>query len=176
LARDNRLRKKGIMRKPLLFVPAALLLGSCAHVPLYTAITKGDVAAVDRFLAQGYDVDKRAPLTSITPLMLAAAAGDLKISRLLLDRGANPNVEDKDGSTALFYALGPTFGAGRSGACEIAGLLIAKGAETKIRNKQGRTATNYGRLAVFLWVAVTPGGAGHWSTSSSRMAKVTGAY
>src|ERR1700731_4231601 len=41
-----------------------------------------------------------------TPLMRAARAGDATVIRLLLEKGADPKLATKDGSTALMFAAG----------------------------------------------------------------------
>jgi ankyrin repeat protein len=41
-----------------------------------------------------------------TPLMRAARSGDATVMRLLLEKGANPNLTTKDGNNALMFAAG----------------------------------------------------------------------
>lgn len=71
---------------------------------LMAAVTEGDVTAVQKFLAEGVEVDERFPVVNgfndrHTPLLVAARDGHTKIARLLLSAGADVN------------AVEPTFGA-----------------------------------------------------------------
>ena len=40
----------------------------------------------------------------MTPLMIAATAGDIEIVKLLIDHGANINAQNRNGATASFFA------------------------------------------------------------------------
>jgi ankyrin repeat protein len=53
--------------------------------------------------------------------MTAAAEGQLEVVQLLLDRGADPSLEDADGDTALSFAR-------EKGHLEVADLLKDSGA------------------------------------------------
>ncbi len=66
-----------------------------------------------------YGVDFRTSL-NLTPLMCAAIQGNAGLVKALLDKGANPELTDNHGRTALHLALlraytDPRFGAGRLG-------------------------------------------------------------
>jgi tetratricopeptide (TPR) repeat protein len=65
--------------------------------------------------------------------MAAASSGNLELVKLLLEKGANPTVKDKDGSTPLMFAA-------RVGNLEIVKLLLARGARLEASDKYGRTA------------------------------------
>lgn len=58
---------------------------------------------IEHLLSEGADVNSRAD-GGTTPLMIAAARGNLPIVQLLLDRGASPNLRDVDGWNAWAYA------------------------------------------------------------------------
>jgi ankyrin repeat protein len=45
-------------------------------------------------------------LVGLTPVLMAAASGDVELMRTLLDGGADPKLELRDGSTALMLAAG----------------------------------------------------------------------
>ena len=62
-----------------------------------------DIAALAQLLDQGAHVDARNE-HGYTPLMGAVAMGRIDMVKLLLDRGANPALEDKTARTALHYA------------------------------------------------------------------------
>ena len=63
----------------------------------------------------------------------AVKKGDIKKARSVLKLGINPNIQNKDGWTALHEAS-------REGYLEIAKLLIEKGANVNITDKNGHTA------------------------------------
>jgi hypothetical protein len=55
-------------------------------------------------LVEAHGVDYRSPF-NFTPLMLAAEAGNLELARMLVERGADPELLDNAGRTALQLAL-----------------------------------------------------------------------
>jgi ankyrin repeat protein len=65
--------------------------------------------------------------------MFAATNGHLETVRYLLDKGANINLQDKLGRTALILATSENLEA-------VVKLLLDKGADAKIANSSGRTA------------------------------------
>ena len=83
-----------------------------------------------------------------TPLIRAAKAGDVAVIRLLLEKGANPNVEDLAGMAALYAAAdmnslqwvqgrpAPIL-RDRLDAVDLVKLLLAKGANPNQRLKRG---------------------------------------
>jgi ankyrin repeat protein len=62
---------------------------------------------LQRWIAQGADVNARAGAYNVTPLMRAASseAGSAGSVRVLLESGANPNAETTEGETALDWAV-----------------------------------------------------------------------
>jgi ankyrin repeat protein len=83
-----------------------------------------------------------------TPLLRAAKAGDLAAVKMLLDKGADPNLPNKTGVTPLMAAAGvgsrdnDTRGRYKteSDAIETAKLLLAKGADVNSIEDRGQTA------------------------------------
>ncbi|XP_035219251.1 KN motif and ankyrin repeat domain-containing protein 2-like isoform X1 [Stegodyphus dumicola] len=65
--------------------------------------TESDWFVIQKTIQLG-DVNASSPFNNQTPLMHAASWGSHGMVRLLLDAGADPNFQDKDGSTALMYA------------------------------------------------------------------------
>lgn len=59
---------------------------------------------VDLLLKEGSEVNTQGTLEGFTALMTAAAEGQLEVVRLLLEHGADPELKDKDGDTALSFA------------------------------------------------------------------------
>jgi ankyrin repeat protein len=89
---------------------------------------------VNALLDRGADIDTR--LRGATALHYVAKAGFLKTARVLIARGADPDVTNDDGETPLFYA----FKAGkRSDVGAMCGLLVSAGADTEHQNKKWAT-------------------------------------
>ena len=85
-------------------------------------------------------------MEGMTPLMLAAAAGDPSLARTLLEAGGDPLVTNKDKSTALMVAAGLAFKRDRptkeeyEGALEVAKMLVKQGANVNAIGENGWTA------------------------------------
>lgn len=76
--------------------------GSRWDPALAAAVREGDTSGVRRLLRAGAALDGR-DANGATVLMHAAAFSTPEIVRLLLDRGADPNVSDTTGATALVW-------------------------------------------------------------------------
>jgi hypothetical protein len=61
------------------------------------AVRRADLAALQRFLDEGWDVNVREPWSGITALQLAAGADNAELVQFLLRHGADPNSCDDDG-------------------------------------------------------------------------------
>jgi ankyrin repeat protein len=72
-----------------------------------------------------------------TPLMFAALYGDGELLRILLDRGADPNIRNDASATALMYA---------TDGVEKTRLLLEHGADPNIKSEDGQTA-----LSIAAW-------------------------
>jgi ankyrin repeat protein len=70
--------------------------------PLCTAISKGDINIVKKFVEYGADVNERS--NDMTPLMIAARYNNVEIIEFLLSKGAILNTKNESGYTALKYA------------------------------------------------------------------------
>ena len=88
----------------------------------FAAARRGDVAAVKAFLDKGVDVNAKTQYGA-TALAYAADKGHTELVKLLLERGADPNVRD------TFYNATPMSWAAPKGHVEIAKLLIEKGSK-----------------------------------------------
>ena len=95
---------------------------------LFQAIRAGNVAFLKTHLTAA-DLDSR-DRRGATPLMHAAAFGNLETVKLLLDAGADVNARNDFDATALLWCARDP---------EKARLLIARGANVNARSKQGRT-------------------------------------
>ena len=73
--------------------------------PLTTALNRGDLEKIEFFIDHpDVDPDIQDDL-EMTPLMYAAVGGEAEITQALLDKGAEPNIQDIDGRTALMHAI-----------------------------------------------------------------------
>jgi ankyrin repeat protein len=59
---------------------------------------------VELLLKRGAEVNVQGALEGFTPLMTAAAEGLADVVRILLEAGANRDIKDQDGDTALTFA------------------------------------------------------------------------
>lgn len=69
---------------------------------LAIAISKGEIEIVKQFIESGTKVNKK--LNGLTPLMYAARYNKVEIIKYLLQKGANRDIKDSQGFTALNYA------------------------------------------------------------------------
>lgn len=70
--------------------------------PLHVAVCKGDLESVKKIIEYGADVNK--VFRNMTPLMLAARYNYVEIVKILLEKGAQPSIENEHGLRALDYA------------------------------------------------------------------------
>ncbi len=102
------------------------------HERRYIVTVVGSVAWVD--------------LTGQTPFLRAAAAGDLRVMRLLLAHGADPNIATDAGTTPLMVAAGvnwavaETFDEGPAALLEAVQLAHELGNDINARNSMGLAA------------------------------------
>ncbi len=84
--------------------------------------------------------------TGQTPFLRAALAGDITLMRLLLDKGADPNIATFAGTTPLMAAagvnwvVGQTFTESKEAVMEAVQLCVDKGADVNAKNSMGVTA------------------------------------
>jgi uncharacterized protein len=113
-------------------VPVDAIRGdhTAATGALFEAIRASDMASVTSALAAGANVNGRSA-EGDTPLMYAAVYSTAEAVKALLDGGADPNVRDKRGGTALMRAVRDL---------DKVRLLIERGAEVDARSGRGVTA------------------------------------
>lgn len=70
--------------------------------PLVVAISKGEIETVKQLIESGTKVNKK--LNGLTPLMYAARYNKVEIIQYLLQKGADRDIKDSQGFTALNYA------------------------------------------------------------------------
>ncbi len=78
-------------------------LGRKSYVPYFSQQIKAILKQCDL-----HGVDHRLPM-NLTPLMAAAAAGNVPLTEALLERGANPQLTDQYGYNALHWAMREAF-------------------------------------------------------------------
>lgn len=109
-----------------LFLAYILSSAGCSYRPevaLLAAVARNDLQEVDRLLREGFvDVNVRARYSGDSALSSAASLGEVEMVRLLLGRGANPNIGDKDNITPLQLAA-------RHGYIAIVRMLLKAGAK-----------------------------------------------
>ncbi len=107
----------------------------------FFAISKKHFGVAEKIIANmtSDSIDLRAS-GGWTLLMMAADAGNLDLTRAVLERGANLHNQDSEGRTALIY---PAY----RGTKEVMGLLIERGANTSDKDLRGRTALMYAASA-----------------------------
>lgn len=112
-------------------VSIALVLPAAAaenSTRLFHAIREGDIAFVKAHLDQN-TIETR-DRRGATPLMHAAAFGNIETLRLLLDTGADVNARNDFDATALLWCARDP---------ERVRLLVERGADVNAQSKQGRT-------------------------------------
>ena len=126
--------------------------GVYGETALIWAVQENHAEAAQVLIAHGADVNARTiplerpkdrfglegvltilPHGSWTPLMYAARQGSLDAARVLLERGANPNLTDPDSTTALVLAI-------INGHYDTAALLAKRGADPNITDTAGMAA------------------------------------
>lgn len=91
--------------------PDAVPTGNLSSLDFITALIANG-AKVNAPLARG-NSSTFLSLTGATPLLLAAYAVDLPLMRLLIEKGADPTIANKDHSTVLMAAAGLGYDEGR---------------------------------------------------------------
>ena len=166
------------MKSLSVFGASALLIGSLAAQTTDTpqalaqAIQRGDRAAISSLLDNGIKLTG-VDAAGVPSLMLATLFGDASLVEQLLKHGADPNQTDKDGATALMWAipdiqkvrrlierganvnarssnLGRTpllVAAGYPGTVDVVTLLLAQGADLRAKDAAGLTALDIAMLS-----------------------------
>ena len=97
------------------------------YAPLHWAAEHGNVDMVRLLIDAGADINEREQEDQFTALSVAVQQEHKEVVILLLNSGANPNLEDENGSTPLDWSsLGKNL--------EIARLLLQSGAKVNPKN------------------------------------------
>lgn len=102
-------------------------------VDIHTAVVTNNIEALKQHIQAGTNLNEKDPFGGSSPLISAALFGKTEMAKILIDAGADINVQNNDGSTALHTA---TF------FCrpEIVAMLLKKNADKTIKNNFGSTA------------------------------------
>lgn len=103
---------------------------------LHAAARDGDVDAVKKYLASGWDVNQRSTLWERTPLHCAT---NLEIVKLLIDHNADLDAKDSNRQTRLHYLCLHTYLPYREYEKEEIELLISKGANVNASTHYNET-------------------------------------
>lgn len=106
-------------------------------VKLIRAIGSQDVDKVKSLIKAGADINDTHVLRGMTPLMFSAASvlpGESKEIDVLLEAGADINIRDRDGNTAIIYASRDPMDS-----CYKVDRLLSYGADVNNKNNKGET-------------------------------------
>lgn len=70
----------------------------------HNTVLMGDYSAFERYLEKGMNIDQRRGTFDSSPLLAAANVGKWEAVKYLLKKGANPNLENALGETAISLA------------------------------------------------------------------------
>jgi ankyrin repeat protein len=133
------------LRRTVRVVLTAALIGIAGEVAggdvdaLYWAAGDGDTSKALALLDSGVDVNGRTSDNSYA-LNRAAVFNQVEMVRILLERGADPNVQNIDGDTPLICAT--KYAGGQSATVQV---LVEGGTDLAIRDKEGKTALDYAK-------------------------------
>jgi ankyrin repeat protein len=106
---------------------------------LYQAAGEGKSAEVVSLLESGVNVNDRTSSGSYA-LNAAAVENEVDVIRVLLDRGADPNVQNSQGDTPLICAT--KYAGGKAATLE---LLVKGGTDLGMKDNKGNTALDYAK-------------------------------
>lgn len=106
-----------------------LLSGCTSNSTLLTAVTNGNKTELREMLNKGVNLNETSGPEDLTPLMAASRQGDVGAVKDLIGAGANVNVQNEYGDTALTWAAGKCRPA-------VIQILIDNGADVNAQNKE----------------------------------------
>ena len=112
---------------------AELLLTDGAFYDVYSAAARNDVARINQLLEENSEIAKTVDPFGVTPLHWACRAGSAECVLLLLDKGADPNAQNKNNRT-------PAMMAADTDQAQAIHTLDQAGADLNMQDKKGRTA------------------------------------
>ncbi len=117
---------------PALFALLIAYQSALRPSEMLQAARQGDLASIERLLAQGTSANVRDEWDT-TPLMLAAGWGHLRIVRTLIDGGAAVNERSRFNRTPLMWAA-------ESGQEDVVRFLLETGADKDLVDQDGKSA------------------------------------
>lgn len=114
--------------------------------PLHYAVDSGNSDFIDWVVRDGAPIERKDTTSGWTPLLrCAATTGDHDSALALLDSGANPNVQDNSGKSALMMSC-------LNGHLRLTVLLLERGANINLKSSHGKTcmdmAASFDRTAI----------------------------
>ena len=103
---------------------------------LHSAVRHNDIEFVKKLIAKDSTIINKADNLGDTPIILAIEFKYHKITKLLIDLGANLNTPDANGAMLLHHAIC------KNATFEIIEMMIKKGAKTDTLLKNGTSANN----------------------------------
>jgi len=147
----NRLNQLHITKViSIAFLALVLMLSSCTDdkasaqdkintevktpkIDIHTAVVTNDIETIKQHIAAKSNINEKDQFGGSSPLISAALFGKTEIAKLLIDAGADLNVQNNDGSTALITA---------AFFCrpQIVRMLLEKKADKTLKNNYKQTA------------------------------------
>lgn len=140
---ENKLQKT--VNRVVLFPLLILIVVACSGrdgsasntqgkaMDIHTAVLTANEEALQQHIDAGTNLNERDPFGGSSPLISAALFDKAEMAKMLIDAGADLDVQNNEGSTALITAA-------FFGRPEIVRMLLDAGADKTIKNKFGATA------------------------------------
>ena len=123
------------MKKFFILLYLVLSLAACTaqkeSESIFSAVQKGDLKSVERFISSGIDIDIQ-NADGETAAHIAAKNGSISILQYLLENGADINVKNNKGNTPLHIAA-------EKGKAAAVKLLVENGTDINAKNDEGNT-------------------------------------
>lgn len=94
------------------------------------AVLEGNRENVEKLIKAGADVNEGTGDSKITPLMVTVQNGNMEMMQLLMENGADPNLQTAEGITALIHAAS-------SGEANVVKSLLDAGANPNLQTEAG---------------------------------------
>lgn len=150
-SKTNRLNQFHITKViRITFLTMALMLTSCKEnkisaqdnikimvetpkIDIHTAVLTDNREVIKKHIKAASNINEKEKMGGSSPLISAALFGKTEIAIMLIEAGADLNIQNNDGSTALITA---------AFFCrpQIVKLLLEKGADKTLKNNYGQTA------------------------------------
>jgi ankyrin repeat protein len=103
---------------------------------IFDACRRGDLEELEKILVADPGLINLTDAKEFTPLIIAVYNNHPAVAQFLLQKGADPDIQDSAGNTAL---MGVSF----KGYADIALQLLAAGADVNVRNSNGAPALTF---------------------------------